>query len=105
MLLVTKLARDAFEFTKSRTNAEFQQAVIRLVILASITVYFSLHYYLTDRENILSQPLGFLTIYDFIAILILFSFKVIPGVSHIRRSFTLLADLTLLSFTLHIAGD
>jgi len=105
MLLVTKLARDAFEFPKSRSNAEFQQAVIRLVILAAITVYFSFHYYLTDQGNILNQPVGFLTIYDFIAIFILFSFKVTPGISHIRRSFTLLADLTLLSFTLHIGGD
>ncbi len=99
------LARNTFEFPDSRTNSEFQQAVIRLVILSSITVYFSLHYYLSGYENILNQPVGLLTIYDFIAILILFSFKAIPGTSHTRRSFTLLADLTLLSFTLHIGGD
>lgn len=105
MPMITKYARNAFEFPESRTNAEFQQAVIRLVILASITVYFSLHYYLSGQNNILNQPVGFLTIYDFFAIFILFSFKVYPGASHIRRSFTLLADLTLLSFTLHIGGD
>jgi two-component system sensor histidine kinase RpfC len=97
--------RSIFEFPQSRTTGEFQQAAIRLVILAAITVYFSSHYYLTQQANILEQPIGFLTIYDFIAILILFSFKLVPGVSHIRRSFTLLADLTLLSFTLHIGGD
>ena len=94
-----------FEFPNSRSNGEFQQAVIRLVILAAITVYFSSHYYMTEQANILDQPIGFLTIYDFTAILILYSFKFIPGVSHTRRSFTLLADLTLLSFTLHIGGD
>jgi len=94
-----------FEFPNSRSNGEFQQAVIRLVILAAITVYFSSHYYMTKQANILEQPIGFLTIYDFTAILILYSFKFIPGVSHTRRSFTLLADLTLLSFTLHIGGD
>jgi len=94
-----------FEFPNSRSNGEFQQAAIRLVILAAITVYFSLHYYVTKQANILEQPIGFLTIYDFIAILILYSFKFIPGISHTRRSFTLLADLTLLSFTLHIGGD
>jgi two-component system, sensor histidine kinase RpfC len=99
------LFRFLFEFPNARSNGEFQQAVIRLVILASITVYFSSHYYITKQTNILEQPIGFLTIYDFIAILILYSFKLIPGTSHTRRSFTLLADLTLLSFTLHIGGD
>ena len=94
-----------FEFPNSRSNGEFQQAVIRLVILAAITVYFSSHYYMTKQANILEQPIGFLTIYDFTAILILYSFKFIPGVSHTRRAFTLIADLTLLSFTLHIGGD
>lgn len=103
--MLKTLAKSVFEFQDSRGNSEFQQAVIRLVILSSITVYFSLHYYLSGEDNILNQPVGFLTIYDFIAILILFSFKAIPGTSHIRRSFTLLADLTLLSFTLHIGGD
>lgn len=105
MLLVNNLSRNAFDFSRSRGNSEFQQAVIRLVILASITVYFSLHYYLSGQEDILRQPVGFLTIYDFVAIFILFSFKIFPDSSHIRRSFTLLADLTFLSFTLHIGGD
>jgi two-component system sensor histidine kinase RpfC len=103
--MVSTLVRRAFEFPKSHENSEFQQAVIRLVILASITVYFSLHYYLTGQEDILKQPVGFLTIYDIVAIFILFSFKLFPGTSHIRRSFTLLSDLTFLSFTLHIGGD
>jgi two-component system sensor histidine kinase RpfC len=92
-------------FPESQSSGEFQQAVIRIVILASITVYFSLHYYLTDQANILEQPVGFLTIYDLIAVLILLSFKVNPKPSHIRRIITLLADLTFLSFTLHIGGD
>lgn len=105
MPVASTLITNVLEFPRSRTNAEFQQAVIRLVILASITVYFSLHYYLSEQENILNQPVGFLTIYDFLAILILYSFKIIPGTSHVRRSFTLLSDLTLLSFTLHIGGD
>jgi len=102
---VLELYKALFEFPASRSNGEFQQAVIRLVILAAITVYFSSHYYVTKQANILEQPIGFLTIYDFTAILILYSFKFIPGESHIRRSFTLLSDLTLLSFTLHIGGD
>ena len=103
--MVSQIARNIFEFPNSRTNSEFQQAVIRLIILSSITVYFSLHYYFSGQDSILDQPVGFLTIYDFIAILILFSFKAVPGTSHVRRSFTLLGDLSLLSFTLHIGGD
>jgi len=98
-------AKNAFTSPGSRDTGEFQQAVIRLIILASITVYFSLHYHITGQANILEQPVGFLTIYDFIAILILSSFKLAPYKSHIRRSFTLLSDLTFLSFTLHVGGD
>jgi two-component system sensor histidine kinase RpfC len=86
------------------SHGEYQQAVIRLIILSSITVYFSLHYYLIGTNNILEQPIGFLTIYDFIAIFILISFKFAPKQSHPRRSFTLIADLTLLSSTLYIGG-
>jgi len=94
-----------FEYPESRSSGEFQQAAIRIIILSSITVYFSLHYFITNQANILEQPVGFLTIYDLVAVLILFSFKFVHTKSHIRRIFTLLADLTFLSFTLHIGGD
>jgi len=93
-----------FEFPNVRAMGDFQQAVIRVVILSSITIYFSLHYHLAGQANILEQPIGHLTIYDAISILILFSFKVYPEVSHSRRAFTLIADLTLLSATLYIGG-
>jgi two-component system sensor histidine kinase RpfC len=93
------------EFPESRSNGEFQQAAIRLVILSAITVYLSLHYTLTDQLNILDQPVGFLTIYDFIAILILASFKLWPHETHFRRAFTLVSDLSFLSLTLHYGGD
>ena len=93
-----------FEFPNVTAVGDFQQAVIRLVILASITIYFSLHYYLAGEANILEQPIGLLTTYDAISVLILFSFKPFPNVSHFRRSFTLVADLSLLSATLFIGG-
>jgi two-component system sensor histidine kinase RpfC len=105
MHVTMDLLKKAFVFPERRDTGEFQQAVIRLVILASITIYFSLHYYVTEQVSILEQPIGFLTVYDLIAILILYSFKLAPYKSHIRRSFTLLSDLTLLSFTLHVGGD
>jgi two-component system sensor histidine kinase RpfC len=93
-----------FVFPNVKAIGDFQQAVIRVVILSSITIYFSLHYHLAGQANILEQPIGHLTIYDAISILILFSFKVYPEVSHSRRAFTLIADLTLLSATLYIGG-
>lgn len=101
---LTGLVRRFIAFEDDPSLGEYQQAVIRLIILSSITVYFSLHYYLSGDKNILEQPIGFLTIYDFIAIFILFSFNLSPNRSHIRRVFTLVADLTLLSSTLYIGG-
>jgi two-component system sensor histidine kinase RpfC len=97
--------RNFIEYPESRSSGEFEQAVIRIIILSSITIYFSLHYYLTEQANLLDQPVGFLTIYDLIAVGILVSFKFAPKKSHIRRIFTLLADLTFLSFTLHVGED
>jgi two-component system sensor histidine kinase RpfC len=96
--------RGAFKFSNVIAAGDFQQAVIRVVILSSITIYFSLHYHLSGQANILEQPIGHLTIYDAISILILFSFKVYPNVLHSRRAFTLIADITLLSATLYIGG-
>lgn len=94
----------AFKFQNVVAVADFQQAVIRIVILALITIYFSFHYHLSDQGNILKQPMGLLTIYDAISILILLSFKVYPNVLHLRRVFTLVADLTLLSAALYVGG-
>ena len=101
---LTSLVSRFITFRDDPSRGEYQQAVIRLIILSSITVYFSLHYYLNGDNNILEQPIGFLTVYDFIAIFILLSFKFFPSQSHVRRTFTLISDLTLLSSTLHIGG-
>lgn len=90
---------------KDFSEGEYHQAIIRLIILASITIYFSFHYYLSGEFSLVEQDLGFLTAYDFIAILILLSFKYHPNKSHTRRVFTLVSDLSLLSLTLHIGSD
>jgi len=94
-----------FSAPNDKSGGEFQQAIIRLIILSSITIYFSIHFYVSGEPSLIDQPIGILATYDFIAILILFSFKLIPGKSHIRRTFTLIADLTLLSLTLHIGNE
>jgi two-component system, sensor histidine kinase RpfC len=101
---ITAFVKDFLVFEEDPSLGEYQQAIIRLVILAAITVYFSLHFYLIGETNILEHPIGHLTIYDFIAIFILITFKFAPGRSHIRRVFTLVSDLTLLSSTLYIGG-
>ncbi len=73
--------------------------------MSVITVYLSVHYTFTGQVNILEQPVGFLTVYDFIAILILASFKLWPQETPFRRAFTLVSDLSFLSLTLHYGGD
>ena len=90
---------------KDFSEGEYHQAIIRLVLLSSITIYFSLYYYLSGEYSLIEQDIGFLTAYDFIAILLLFSFKYYPSKSHARRTFTLVSDLSLLSLTLHIGSD
>ena len=73
--------------------------------MSVITVYLSVHYSFTEQVNILEQPVGFLTVYDFIAIIILASFKLWPHETQFRRAFTLVSDLSFLSLTLHYGGD
>jgi hypothetical protein len=58
---ITSLVKGFIAFKEDPSLGEYQQAVIRLIILSSITVYFSLHYHLTGDKNILEQPIGFLT--------------------------------------------
>lgn len=94
----------AFNFQNVVAVADFQQAVIRVFILALITIYFSIHYHYSAQAKLLEQPVGYLTIYDAISLLILFSFKFYPDENHARRVFTLFADLTLLSATLYFGG-
>ena len=87
-------------------SSEFQQAVIRVIILSAILTYFILRYYLNGVTGIPTQPMvvlvGLFLAGSFINLL---SFSLIPGKCHTRRVVTLLVDTSVLSYGLHIGGS
>jgi two-component system sensor histidine kinase RpfC len=87
-------------------SSEFQQAVIRVVILTAILTYFIFRYYITGVTGISTQPMVILVgIFLAGSFLNLLSFKLVPGKSHTRRILTLLVDTSVLSYGLHIGGS
>ena len=87
-------------------SSEFQQAVIRVIILTAILVYFLLRYYITGVIGIISQPMVVLVgLFLAGSFLNLLSFIPIPGKCHTRRVVTLLIDTSVLSYGLHIGGS
>jgi len=87
-------------------SSEFQQAVIRVVILTAILGYFILRYYATGVTGIATQPMVVLVgLFLAGSFLNLLSFIPIPGKCHTRRVLTLLVDTSVLSYGLHIGGS
>ena len=87
-------------------SSEFQQAVIRVVILIAILTYFLLRYYLSGVSGIITQPMVVLVgLFLAGSFLNLLSFIPIPGKCHTRRVVTLLVDTSVLSYGLHIGGS
>jgi two-component system sensor histidine kinase RpfC len=87
-------------------SSEFQQAVIRVIILTAILAYFLLRYYITGATGITTQPMvvlvGLFLAGSFVNLL---SFIPMPGKCHPRRIITLLVDTSVLSYGLHIGGS
>ncbi|HYQ73405.1 MAG TPA: response regulator [Gammaproteobacteria bacterium] len=87
-------------------SSEFQQAVIRVVILTAILAYFILRYYISGITGITSQPMVVLVgLFLAGSFLNLLSFIPIPDKCHARRVVTLLVDTSVLSYGLHIGGS
>lgn len=87
-------------------SSEYQQAVIRVVILSAIFIYFVSIDYLSGIHPITSQPMVILVGTFFAGSLLnILSFRFIPGKCITRRVITLLVDLSVLSFGLHIGGS
>ncbi|MGW8229032.1 MAG: ATP-binding protein, partial [Gammaproteobacteria bacterium] len=87
-------------------SSELQQAVIRVVILTAILVYFLLRYYITGVSEIITQPMVVLVgLFLSGSLLNLLSFIPIPGKCHTRRIVTLIVDTSVLSYGLHIGGS
>ena len=86
--------------------SEYQQAVIRVVILSATFIYFVSIYYLSGTQSISSQPVLILVSLFFAGSLLnILSFRYIPGKCITRRVITLLVDLSVLSYGLHIGGS
>ena len=87
-------------------KSEHQQAVIRVVILSVIFIYFVAIDYVSGVHTIASQPMVILVGTFFAGSLLnILSFRFIPGKCITRRVTTLLVDLSVLSFGLHIGGS
>ncbi len=96
-----KLAR-----LKNESAGEREQSLLRVVIVGIVLSYFFVHYYTSGISNILSQPVVILVgLYEVSTVLVLLSFKFIPGRSHVRRVYTLCMDLIVLSYGLHFGQD
>jgi len=91
---------------KIESAGEREQSILRVVIVGIVLTYFIVHYYLSNTPEIFSQPVVVMVgLYEVSTILVLLSFKFIPGKSHIRRFYTLCMDLIVLSFGLHFGQD
>jgi two-component system sensor histidine kinase RpfC len=84
---------------------EREQAVLRVILTTIIIIYFYIHYYSSGISDVTSQPvLSMILNYYMSAYIVLFSFRHFPNISHVRRVYTLITDIGLLSYGLHLGG-
>lgn len=95
----------SYKLTEEGTS-EYQQAIIRVVILSAIFGYFVSINYHSGVQFALSQPMVILVGLFFAGSLLnILSFRLVPGKCITRRVLTLLVDLSVLSYGLHIGGS
>jgi two-component system sensor histidine kinase RpfC len=100
-----KKQETSYNLTEEGTS-EYQQAIIRVVILSAIFGYFVSINSHSGIQFALSQPMVILVGLFFAGSLLnILSFRFIPGKSITRRTITLLVDLSVLSYGLHIGGS
>jgi two-component system sensor histidine kinase RpfC len=95
------------ERLKEESSRERDQSKARVIIIPILIAYFYIHYYHAGIEllQIHKQPVVELVLaYLGISLLLLFSFKVVPGKSSARRIFTLITDIVLFSYGMHLGG-
>lgn len=96
--------RTSYNLTEEGAS-EYEQAVIRVVILSAIFIYFVVINHLNGEHSAASQPMVILVGTFFAGSLVnILSFRFIPGKCVTRRVITLIVDLSVLSYGLHI-GD
>ena len=97
---------DKLSKLKQESVGEREQSLLRVAIVGIVLTYFISHHYLVGIQDIFSQPVVILVgLYEISTILVLLSFKIVPGKSHIRRVYTLCMDLVVLSYGLHFGQD
>ena len=88
------------------SSGEFEQAVIRVIILSLVLLYFTGYHYFLNHADILSQPMVVLAgLFVGFSLFNLLSFRAYPGKSHTRRIINLLVDLSVLSYGLYLGGS
>ena len=101
-----KTTADNLTKLKNESAGEREQSLLRVVIVGIVLSYFLVHYYTAGIPDILSQPVVILVgLYEVSTVLVLLSFKFVPGKSHVRRVYTLCMDLIVLSYGLHFGQD
>ena len=99
--------KTTLEKLKKESSKEREQARARTISLPTIIAYFYFHYYPSGIETfqIHSQPVVQLVLtYLGISLIVLFSFKLFPGKSSARRTFTLITDIGFFSYGMHLGG-
>jgi two-component system sensor histidine kinase RpfC len=87
-------------------SSEFQQALIRVAILSITLLYFITSYIINGISSISTQPMIVLVgLFLAGSFLNLLTFRAIPYKCHARRITTLIIDVSVLSWGLHIGGD
>lgn len=101
-----KLPDNTLDKLERESSGEREQSILRVIIVGIVLSYFVAHYYFLGILDIFHQPVVIMVgLYEVSSILVLLSFKFIPGKSHIRRFYTLCMDLIVLSFGLHFGQD
>jgi two-component system sensor histidine kinase RpfC len=96
--------RPNYELTEEGRN-EYQQAIIRVIILSATLLYFVVSHLIADDGNLTSQPMVVLvSLFVAASLANILTFRAVPGLSHIRRTSTLIVDLSVLSYGLHLGG-
>ncbi|MEZ5541695.1 MAG: ATP-binding protein [Pseudomonadota bacterium] len=87
-------------------KSEFQQAIIRVVILSATLAYFIARSYIHGSHNISTEPMVVLvSLFVAASFANILSFRFVPDRCPVRRTLTLLVDLSVLSYGLHLGED
>jgi len=90
---------------KVAPSNEREQAILRVVILTPFLIYFLITYTTSTDGNAFSHPVMLLvSLYMVSGLFTLLSFKWNKGTSHPRRIYTLISDLFVISYGLHLGG-